>query len=181
MRAVELKGGADKLATHLGVPLSTLQLWLTDKATLPRQVLDKVIDVMLEGDIAALSGTPPASAKAPPRVLVVDDDVSGAYGLARVIQQLGYPVETASDGPTAMKIARRFRPEVIFLDLRMPGMDGVEIARLLKAEGIGSRIVAATTYQSELENKRTVKAGFYAHVVKPLDAASLEKLLTGLT
>jgi CheY-like chemotaxis protein len=180
-RAAELKGGADKLATHLGVPHSTLQLWLTDKATLPQQIFDKVIDVMLEDDIAALKGTPPpAPAKAPPRVLVVDDDVSGAYGLARVIQQLGYPVETASDGPTAMESARRFRPEVIFLDLRMPGMDGVEIARLLKAEGLGSHIVAATAYQSELDRTRTVSAGFDAQVLKPLDAASLEKLLTGL-
>lgn len=177
-RAAKIKGGPDALAICLGVPGSTLMLWLNDKARLPAAMFEKVLDVLLEGDVAELTGTAPA--KAPVRVLVVDDDASGAYGLAHALRQLGHPVEIAADGPSAIEIARRLRPHIIFLDLRLPGMDGVEIARLLRAEGLGTHIVAATAYRSELERARTIEAGFDAHVVKPLEGASLQELLTSL-
>ena len=177
-RAAELKGGNEALATHLGVPESTLMLWLSEKARVPAAAFEKALDVLLEGDVAQLTGTAPA--RPPVRVLVVDDDASGAYGLAHAIRQLGHPVEIASDGPSAIEAARRLRPHIVFMDLRMPGMDGVEIARLLRAEGLGTHIVAATAYRSELERERTVNAGFDAHVVKPLEGESLQELLTSL-
>ena len=177
-RAALIKGGVDSLAAHLSVPSSTLFLWMQGKATPSAAAFEKVLDVLLEGDVAQLTGVP-APAKAV-QVLVVDDDATGAYGLAHALRQLGHPVEIASDGPSAIEAARRLRPDIIFLDLRMPGMDGVEIARLLRAEGLGTHIIAATAYQSELERERTVAAGFDGHVVKPLEADSLQKLLTGL-
>ena len=177
-RAAELKGGNEALATYLGVPESTLVLWLTEKARVPAAAFEKALDVLLEGDVAQLTGTGPA--KAPVRVLVVDDDASGAYGLAHAIRELGHPVEIASDGPSAIETARRLRPHIIFMDLRMPGMDGVEIARVLRAEGLGTHIIAATAYRSELEHARTVDAGFDAHVIKPIEGASLQELLTSL-
>lgn len=179
-RAAQIKGGADALATHLNVSSAALLLWMQGKATLPAAVFEKVLDVLLEGDVAELTGAAHTAAKPPVRVLVVDDDASGAYGLAYAIRQLGHPVEIASDGPSALEAARRLRPDIIFLDLRMPGMDGVEIAHLLRAEGLGTHIIAATAYQSELERERTVAAGFDAHVVKPLEGESLQKLLTRL-
>lgn len=179
-RAAELKGGNEALAAFLGVSHETLLLWMKGKASMPQQHFDKVVDVLLDGDVASLAGAATAPPTDAARVLVVDDDPGGAYGLARALRQLGHPVEIANDGPTALELARRLRPDIVFLDLRMPGMDGVEIARLLKAEGLGTHIVAATAFPSELQQQRTAAAGFDAHVIKPLEVSSLEKLLTGL-
>ena len=179
-RASAVKGGMSKLASHLAVSETTLALWMKGKATLPAAMFEKILDILLDGDMAALTGSVRTNLKPPVRVLVVDDDPSGAYGLARALKELGHPVDVAHDGPTAIETARQTHPDVIFLDLRMPGMDGVEIARLLKAEGLGGHIIAATAYPSELQQQRTAAAGFDAHLVKPVEPASLEKLLTSL-
>ena len=180
-RMVELSGGADKLAVHLKVPASTLQLWLQGKATIPPEVAGQLVDMILAADLASLiDAAKKEQTRKLPRILVVDDDPSGAYGLARVIKQLGYPVETAADGPSALETARRFHPEVVFVDLRMPGMDGVQVADLLRAEGLATHIIAATAYRSELERDRTAAAGFAGHLLKPVDKNALEDLLTKL-
>ena len=137
-----------------------------------------MLDLLLDSDVVALGGGRPAESKSATRVLVVDDDASGAYGLARILRQLGHSVETAYDGPSALELARLFRPQVVFLDLRMPGMHGVELAQLLRAEGLGSHIVAATAFPAELE--RVHAARFDAQVLKPVEAGSLQKLLAEL-
>jgi len=183
-RAIELKGGAGALASHIGVSTESVMLWSQGRATIPAEVIEKILDVLLDADLRSLSGPqqqgPQQQDRRLPRVLVIDDDPGGAYGLARVLRQLGYAVEIAVDGPAALAIARKFRPEVVFVDLRMPGMDGVEIAQLLKAEGLGAHIVAATAYPSELERQRTSAAGFAAHLLKPIDQNSLSRILTEL-
>ena len=180
-RMVELTG-SDKLAARLKVPASTLQLWLQGKATIPQEAAVQLVDMILAADLASLIEAAKSAQpkKQLPRILVVDDDPSGAYGLARVIKQLGYPVETAADGPSALETARRFHPEVVFVDLRMPGMDGVQVADLLRAEGLTTHIIAATAYRSELERERTSAAGFAGHLLKPVDKSALENLLTKL-
>lgn len=180
-RAIELKGGADNLAAHIGTTEERVLLWNQGRAHIPAEMVEKLLDVLLDADVASLTGAKiPLTQNRPPRVLVIDDDPSGAYSLARVLKQLGHEVETAGDGPRALVCARRFKPEVVFVDLRMPGMDGVEIARLLRAEGLGTYIIAATAYRSELERDRTSAAGFSAHVLKPIDRSALEQILTGL-
>jgi len=181
VRLVELNGGSDKLAARLKVQESTLKLWLQSKATMPAEVAGDLVDMLLAADLASLiEAAKQEQPRSLPRILVVDDDPSGAYGLARVIKQLGYPVETAADGPSALETARRFHPEVVFVDLRMPGMDGVQVADLLRAEGLATHIIAATAYRSELERDRTSAAGFAGHLLKPVDKTTLEDLLTKL-
>jgi len=180
-RLVELNGGSAKLAARLQQSESTLQLWLQGKATIPADVAGQLVDMLLAADLASLiEAAKQEQPKLLPRVLVVDDDPSGAYGLARVVKQLGYPVETAADGPSALATARRFHPEVVFVDLRMPGMDGVQVADLLRAEGLVTHVIAATAYRSELEKDRTAAAGFAGHLLKPVDKTTLEELLTKL-
>ena len=179
-RAIELKGDAEALASHIGTTPESIKLWSEDRATIPPEIIEKVLDVLLDADVRALSGPSQAQDRPLPRVLVVDDDPGGAYSLARVLRQLGHAVEIAADGPAALTTARKFRPDVVFVDLRMPGMDGVEIAQLLKAEGLGTHIVAATAYPAELERHRTSAAGFAAHLVKPIDQHSLSRVLTEL-
>lgn len=177
-RAIAIKGSTEALAAFLGVANEKVAQWAQAQGSIPAPMLEKLLDVVLAADVASLTG--PNAGKALPRVLVIDDDLAAAYGLARIVKGLGYDVETAIDGRTALEIARRFRPQLIFVDLRMPDIDGVEMAHRLRAEGLGTHLVASTAYPSELERERTTKAGFSAHLVKPVDQRSLEQLLTGL-
>jgi CheY-like chemotaxis protein len=180
-RVVDLTGSSERLAASLKIPHAALLLWIQGKATIPAEVVEKLVDMIVAADVASLIEAARAEqAKPLPRVMVVDDDPSGAYSLARIIKLLGYTVETAADGPSAIEMARRIRPDVVFVDLRMPGMDGVELADALRSEGLAQHIVAATAYRSELERERTAAAGFAAHLVKPIERSMLEQVLTRL-
>jgi CheY-like chemotaxis protein len=96
-----------------------------------------------------------------------------------VLRLLGHQVEVAFDGPAALDKARKFRPEIVLLDLGMPGMDGFEVARRLRAteEGRHIKIVAQTGWGQESDRRRTREAGFDEHLAKPVDMAALQHLL----
>ncbi len=113
------------------------------------------------------------------RVLVVDDNADGAEMLAEFLRAEGHEVRTAHDGPAALQAAESFRPEVVFLDIGLPRMDGYEIARRLRqqAELKSSFLVALTGYGQEEDRRRTEEAGFDAHLVKPADPDELQRLL----
>jgi len=179
-RAASITGGSEPLAAQLKIPHERLALWMQGKRSIPGDILEKLLDSVLAADVASLTLQSKAPAKDLLRVLVIDDDPASGYGLSRIVKGLGYDVETAVDGRTALEVARRFRPQLVLVDLRMPDIDGVEMAQRLKAEGLGTHIVAATAYPSELERERVTKAGFSAHLVKPIDQRSLELLITGL-
>lgn len=183
-RAAQLKGGVSGLASYLAVSEESLLLWMDAKAAVPSAIFLKAIDLVLAADMSDLVARPgdaaPASGSVLPRILVVDDDLGGAYSLARLIKQLGYPVETATSGSHAIEIALRIRPDIVFLDLRMPDMHGCDVAARLRAEGLDARIIAATAYGSDEDRRRTSTAGFAAHLIKPIDAHSLASLLPRL-
>jgi signal transduction histidine kinase/CheY-like chemotaxis protein len=114
------------------------------------------------------------------RVLVVDDNADVAETLADVLGEIGYDVATAHDGPSALNIARAFKPNVCLLDIGLPVMDGYELAQLLRASNDlpqGARIVALTGYGQEADRRRSTEAGFNAHLIKPVDLAVLTALL----
>jgi DNA-binding response OmpR family regulator len=113
------------------------------------------------------------------RVLVVDDDLDTAESLALLLRDMGHKVEFAISARAALDVARRFRPEIVFLDLGLPDMDGYELGKQLKAEGAqrGTRILVLTGRSHERDRHLTFEAGFDAHLVKPIDSASLEGLL----
>jgi two-component system CheB/CheR fusion protein len=145
------------------------------KASVPPAVFLKLVDLLLAAEMAGVKATEGEAVH--PRILVVDDDLGGAYSLARIIKQMGHAVETATSGGAAIEMARRLRPDVIFLDLRMPDMDGVTVAERLRAEGLDAQIIAATAYGSDDDRRRTASAGFKAHLVKPIEPKSLQGLL----
>jgi signal transduction histidine kinase/CheY-like chemotaxis protein len=123
-----------------------------------------------------------AAEAAPCRVLVVDDNVDAAESLALLLQLLGHEVKVAHDGPTALELAPAFRPHLALLDIGMPGMDGLELARRLRPlSGLETTVLAALTgWGQEDDRRRTREAGFTYHLVKPADPQTLKELLAGV-
>jgi PAS domain S-box-containing protein len=106
------------------------------------------------------------------RILVVDDNQDAAQSIAQVLVELGYEVHVAHDGPTALNVAHRCRPNICLVDIGLPVMDGYELARRLRESRDlpeGARIVAVTGYGQDADRRRAHEAGFHAHVVKPVN------------
>jgi PAS domain S-box-containing protein len=122
-------------------------------------------------------------AAAPPArclpILVVDDNRDTAETLALVLRLEGHDVRVAHDGQTALNVARSHRPAVAFLDLGMPGMDGYELCRRMRAEPTLAPmfLVALTGYGQEEDRRRSREAGFDRHLVKPVEPHSLQRVL----
>jgi PAS domain S-box-containing protein len=119
---------------------------------------------------------PPASA---PRILVVDDNEDGAEMLAEVLAKRGYDTRVAHDAPTALRVAAEFSPDIAFLDIGLPVMDGYELAsHLRELPGLASlRLVAITGYGQESDRQKTRVAGFHHHLVKPVGIDAIEATL----
>ncbi len=115
------------------------------------------------------------------RVLVVDDNLDALDTMSMLLEMFGHVVATAPDGVKAVEVAREFRPEVMFLDLGLPGRDGYEVARILREEFPKGTLwlVALTGYGQDEDRKRTRDAGFDQHLVKPVEPAALEAALHG--
>jgi PAS domain S-box-containing protein len=113
------------------------------------------------------------------RVLVVDDNHDGAEAVARLLRVLGHDVSVVFDGLTALQRAIDFEPDVVLLDLGMPGLDGFQVCERLRAQTWKKRpfIVALTGWGRDGDLVRTKNAGFDAHLVKPVDASAIVKLL----
>ena len=114
------------------------------------------------------------------RILVVDDNVDSAESMAMMLELSGHDVALAHDGEEAIERAKEFQPDVAFLDLGMPKLNGYEAARSIREQPWGRHmlLVALTGWGQEDDKRRTREAGFDAHIVKPIDFAALEKLLS---
>jgi CheY-like chemotaxis protein len=113
------------------------------------------------------------------RVLVVDDNHDVTDTVGDVVRLLGHDVRTAYDGRAALAIAAEFEPDLVLLDLGMPGMSGYEVARALRARPDGDRVilVAATGWGQPQDRQATREAGFDLHLVKPAALATLRDVL----
>ena len=111
-------------------------------------------------------------------VLVVDDNRDTATSCAKLFSALGHDVRTAFDGLEAIEVAHAFRPEVIFLDIGLPGMNGYDVARTLRSEGFRHEsIIAVTGYGQPEDRQRSHDAGFDEHLVKPVQQEALVAVL----
>ena len=111
-------------------------------------------------------------------VLVVDDNVDAAETLAELVAMFGHRVEIAHDGPSALAKARTNPPDVVLCDIGLPGMNGYEVARALRAEGASeARLVAVSGYARPEDRKKAADAGFDCHIAKPPDPDDIERLL----
>jgi CheY-like chemotaxis protein len=123
-------------------------------------------------------GTPTSSSARCRQVLIVEDNVDQAQTLRVFLSMRGHRLEIAATGPAAIEVARRFRPDVVLLDLGLPGFDGFEVARQIKQEyGAAVRIIAVSAYASESDRRQSLDAGCELHLVKPADPRFIESLL----
>jgi CheY-like chemotaxis protein len=124
----------------------------------------------------------PPERPAAARLLVVDDNRESANSLGLLMKLAGHEVRVAYDGPAALEVARAFQPQVVLLDLEMPGMSGDEVARHLRAQSSTKHvlIVALTGYGSEEDRRHCLEAGFDQLLVKPVDLCTLQKMLGSL-
>lgn len=115
----------------------------------------------------------------PRRVLVVDDNVDAARALQRLLDLKGHTAEVAHDGRTALAVLERFEAELVLLDLGLPGLDGLDVARLIRSRPGGGtiRIVAVTGWGQDEDRARTREAGFDEHLTKPIRAAEILALV----
>jgi CheY-like chemotaxis protein len=115
------------------------------------------------------------------RVLVVDDNADAAESIANLLRLEGHRVEAAHNAAAALRIAETLQPDIAFLDLNMPGMDGYELARRLRALPFGrnAQLVALTGMGKESDMERSRAAGFDLHLTKPADPARVSQLAAG--
>ncbi|UQA57492.1 ATP-binding protein [Polyangium aurulentum] len=112
------------------------------------------------------------------RVLVVDDNVDAATTLGDLLRAQGHEVRIAHDGLTALSVAGEQRPEIVFLDIGLPGMDGYEVARCLRAASPHpAKLIALTGYGQEADRRRAAEAGFTQHLIKPAQPDAVLGLL----
>ena len=166
-RLVELHGGsvrADSAGTGQG-SVFTVRLPLASPAPACRP---------------AAPSAPQAQAAAQLRVLVVDDNVDAAESLAELLDLAGHATRIAHDGEQALRTAHEFRPEVVFLDIGMPGRDGYEVAKALRGrpETQQAVLVALTGWGAKDDRARSRSAGFDHHLTKPAGMAAVEGLLS---
>ncbi|MDC3989144.1 PAS domain S-box protein [Polyangium jinanense] len=116
------------------------------------------------------------------RILLVDDNPDVAESLSMLLRIAGHEVHTVHDGPAALEAARTFRPEVVLLDIGLPGMNGYEVARRLRQDPDQGQaiLVALTGYGHDEDRRRTKEAGFSAHLVKPVDLVKLDAILASV-
>jgi signal transduction histidine kinase/ActR/RegA family two-component response regulator len=113
----------------------------------------------------------------PRRVLIVEDNPDVRLALRTLLEQAGHTVHEASDGTAGVEAAARLQPDVVLVDIGMPGIDGYEVARRLRERFAHLRLVALTGYGQSEDRRRARAAGFDEHLVKPADPAALQRAL----
>jgi PAS domain S-box-containing protein len=116
------------------------------------------------------------------RLLVVDDNMDAAESFALLLLASGHKVRTAYDGPSAVEAARVYRPDVAFLDIGLPGLNGYEVARAIRLQSENEKVVlvAMTGYGQETDRKLSKEAGFDHHLVKPADFDKVKQILAAV-
>jgi two-component system, sensor histidine kinase len=160
-KLIEMHGGEVRAASAGAGQGSTFEI------TLPR----------VSAPVSAQKAAAPDTAQAGLKILLVDDNQEAADTLAMLLSFEGHAVKAVYDPQEAIALTPAFAPQVVLLDIGLPGMDGYEVARRLRIAGIKSYLVALTGYGQQEDVDRAMAAGFDAHMVKPVELAKLERLM----
>lgn len=119
--------------------------------------------------------------KLPLRILVVDDNKDSRESMATLLREFGYVVLTASDGSSALERAIDFQPNVMLLDIMMPGINGLKVAERVRADPLlwDTTLITITGWSQEVDDSFSKRSGCDYHLLKPLDPFVLESLLKG--
>jgi len=153
----------------------------------PGQGSEFVIRIPMDADAGAAANlaqpepTADVVAGNPLRIMVVDDNHDGADMLALTLSILGHQVSTLYEPLKAVAAAESFRPDIAFLDIGMPELNGYELAALLRAQPWASQLtlVALTGWGQEESRQRSAAAGFDEHLVKPVELETIERICRG--
>ncbi|RQP21953.1 ATP-binding protein [Piscinibacter terrae] len=176
----------DRAQGGLGIGLSVVRSLVEMhggqvSASSPGTGMGSVFEVMLPLSDALESDRmqEPSAWASPRKVLIVDDNRDAAESLGLVLEAEGHEVRTAANGEQALRIALEWMPDLVLLDIGLPGMDGYEVARRLRAmdELRGCRIVALTGYGQPSDRHRAEAAGFDDHLVKPAPMDAISRML----
>ena len=121
----------------------------------------------------------PRRSASPKRVLIVEDDLDSARSMYMLLEEMGHTADYAINGYVAYDVAKKFRPDIVLLDIGLPGPNGFEVCERIKADpGIKhARIIVITGYNNDEFRIRSQKAGVELHLVKPVPASVLDHLL----
>lgn len=116
------------------------------------------------------------------RLLVVDDNKDAAQSMSMLLEMWGHEVAFAYDGPSALERAEQWRPQAVFLDIGLPGMDGYEVAQRLRSlpQARDAVLIAITGYGQDEDRMRSQRAGIDHHLVKPVAPDALRSLIDSL-
>lgn len=162
---VELHGGTvEARSAGLGLGSEFLVRW---------PIVEPVVGNAAAGEPIAMAS------KMPHRILVIDDNRDSAASLAALLGLKGNAARCAYDGLEGLKVAADFRPDIVLLDIGMPGLDGIETGRRIRAQPWGKDIVliALSGWGQERDKRESQAAGFNHHLVKPVDLRDLEAVL----
>lgn len=104
-----------------------------------------------------------------PRMLIVDDEAEVLDELSEVFSEYGYEIETAQNGADGIEKVKSYRPHVMLLDVRMPGLDGIEALKLAKDVDPGIGVIMVTAVADQDEAKRAMEIGAFDYITKPID------------
>jgi PAS domain S-box-containing protein len=135
------------------------------------------IRLPLEDTAPDTSATPESSSAPPRRVLIVDDNEDSADSLAMLLELEGHVVRAVYSAMDALEQVTVFEPEIVLLDIGLPGMNGYDVAQRINELPNPPRLVAVSGYAQREDKERSVAAGFSAHLVKPVDIAALKRVL----
>jgi PAS domain S-box-containing protein len=147
----------------------------------PNQGSEFIVRLPIENaplDVAESSSNVSTQPSGPsPRVLIVEDNVDQLHVLKMLLERTGYTVKIAGDGPSALDAAAEFKPDIVLLDIGLPGMDGYSVARCLRSLlPSDTLLVSMTGYGSYSDRQMSQEAGFDYHLVKPMSFVQLEQL-----
>jgi two-component system OmpR family response regulator len=121
----------------------------------------------------------PGESTQPRRVLLVDDSVDAAEAMSMLLETLGHEVRVMHDGPSALAVVDDFTPDVVILDIGLPGMDGFEVAREMRTRAVTKTalLIALTGYGADSDKQKARDAGFDHHLVKPVSFTAIETVI----
>jgi CheY-like chemotaxis protein len=129
--------------------------------------------------LSSLPSQPVKKAATPKRVLVIEDNLDSVHSLVLLLREMGHEVEYAINGYAGLDMAARMRPDVIFLDLGLPGLDGFDVCSRIKAsrELKAARVIAITAYAQDEYRVRSKAVGCEQHLLKPVQPSALASVL----